>query len=416
MSTDTRPTVDTPSGNPPNPARPRRILALGVLIMMLEGWDLGALGTVGPSLLDYEPWHATDATIGMLGSVLAVGMPIGGFLAGRAADAWGHRAPVLVCLVWVSIAMMISTFAPGLAIFALGLGLTGIGIGGLTTLTVTFVADAAPARRGAFYVGAAQCGVALGGVVVAFVGRAVLPQWSFQWLFLFGALALLLIPACWYLVPNLAAGLHTREHAPLRALRSPRFRRLTVLFSTASFFVLLLVSAVAVWLPTLLVHNGHDLRSALGFTVAFNGGAIVGTLIATVIADRGWTKATILACLACASVAMLALSAAGATWLILLMSAAAGIGAFGTQNLLNAYITASYPLRLRGTALGLIMGLGRVGAIAGPAYVSAVTGTWSAPAIGFYALIVPAVIAAAFVVLIRPASQPEYSVLVSRTP
>lgn len=402
MHTEPRPMSDAAEPDPSALAGRRWLLPLGITIMLTEGWCFGALGTTAPSLLKYAPWHATTDTVGLLGGVFAAGMPLGALLAGRASDTWGRRLPVAICLLWVSVSMVITGLAPSLQIFAAGLGLTGMALGGLTTLTIAFVADSAPAEHSALHVGLAQCGVAIGGVIIPFFGRMVLPDWPFQSIFLIGALPVLLIPAC-RLIP--AAGdqlAHTEVRAPLRALRTPAVLRMTGLFAIASFFVLLLVSAVAVWLPSLLVHRGFDLRSALGITVAANIGAVAGTLAATTVASKGRAKAAILGCLGCAGVAALALSVVDSTWLVLAMAALAGVGSYGTQNMLNGYIAASYPTRMRGTALGVTIGLGRVGAVAGPVYISAVTGTFTGPTAGFYALIVPAVVAAALVALIRP--------------
>ncbi|WP_433678280.1 MFS transporter [Nocardia sp. CA-119907] len=410
MDTDREPTFDTPPGPSHRPPTRQWVLPLGVAVMLIEGWDLGTLGTIGPKLLDYQPWATTSGTIGVLGSILAAGMPLGAFLAGRAADTWGRRRPVVACLVWAALSMLISAGAPTLAVFAVGLGLTGIAIGALTALTVTFVADAAPPHRAALYVGTAQCGVALGGIIVPFVGRLVLTSWPFQSLYLVGALALVLIPFCWKVLDDNAvrheSGTRTTA-GPLQALRTIRWRRTTALFSGTSFFVLMLVSAVAVWLPTLLVQRGFDLRSALGFTIAFNGGAIVGTLAATMVADRGRTKAATAVCLLCACISLLALSVADGSWLILALSALAGVGSFGTQNLLNGYIAGSYPMRLRGSALGVTIGIGRVGAIAGPGFVGAVTGAATTSSAGFYALVVPAVAGVALLAFLPALAAPE---------
>ncbi|WP_253792451.1 MFS transporter [Nocardia amikacinitolerans] len=413
MDTDRESRLDT-SPDPSHPPQSRPwVLALGVAIMLIEGWDLGTLGTVGPKLLDYQPWATTSGTIGVLGSILAAGMPLGAFLAGRAADTWGRRKPVVAGLIWAALSMLISACAPTLVIFALGLGLTGVAIGALTTLTVTFVADTAPPHRAALYVGTAQCGVALGGIIVPFVGRLVLPSWPFQSLYLVGALALVLIPFCWKVLDD---NMIRHEPSagpiatPLRALRTTSWRRTTALFSGTSFFVLMLVSAVAVWLPTLLVQRGFDLRSALEFTIAFNGGAIVGTLAATVIADRGRTKAATVACLLCACIALLALSVAGVPWLILALSALAGVGSFGTQNLLNGYIAGSYPTQLRGSALGVTIGIGRIGAIVGPGFVAAVTGAATASGAGFYALVAPAVAGVAVLAFLPALVAPETAI------
>lgn len=391
----------------PNQRARRGALPLAIAILTVEGWDLGALGTSGPKMLATHHWGATTATLGMLGVTLSLGMPIGALLAGRATDKWGRRRPLVAGLALATIGMAISGLAPSLKMFTLGLGTTGVAVGALTILTVAFVADYAPPHRHSLHLGAAQCGVALGGLIVPFAGRVLLDRTSFQSLFLIGILTVCLIPACLFVLPRTDPAIAPAMHAPLRALREPRFLTPAALFAVTSMFVMTLVAGTAVWLPTLLVGRGFDLHSALGFTVAFNGGAIVGTLAATVFADRGAIKGTTLVCLAAACVALLALSAVGVSWMILAMAALAGAGTYGSQNLLNSFIAASFPNELRGTALGTTIGIGRIGAVVGPGYVSAVAGAFVNPAAGFYALMIPAVCGAGVLALVHAAKRPH---------
>ena len=392
----------------------RWALPLGVLILFIDGYDLFVLGTVGPSLLAYKPWGAGPPTLGLLGSVTAFGMPIGAFVAGRASDTWGRRLPLVATLAWVSLGMIVAGLAPNLTVFGLGRFLTGIGIGALTPLIVAYVADWARPHRRTLHVGLALTGIAVGGLVVAFVGRAVLPGVPFQSLFLVGAIPLLLLPVCWYAIP---AGLpdqdiavHAEDGAatgePLRELFGPRYRAATILFAVAGFFGLVLVYGASTWLPTLMVQAGYDLRSALEFAMAFNGGAILGTIAAAMIADRGHLKSSTVVCFLCAAVAMVVLSSGHARWVILLMSAVAGLGTLGTQNLVNGYVAHFYPARLRGSALGVSLGLGRFGSILGPSYVTLILVVFVVPAAGFYGFVLPAVLGAIVIAMMPAARRP----------
>lgn len=389
----------------------RWALPLGVLVLFIDGYDLFVLGTAGPSLLAYQPWHASPGTLGLLGSVTGLGMPFGAFAAGRASDTWGRRLPITVFLVWVSVCMVISGLAPNLLVFGVGRFLTGIGIGALTPLIVAYVADWCPPQRRTLHVGFALTGIAFGGVVVAFIGRAMLPELHFQWLFLMGALPLCLAPICWKVVPAQLPGrdvvtepgsVHTRQEAgkPLRELFVPGWRGATILLSVATFFGIVLVYGASTWLPTLLTRSGYDLHSALEFTVAFNAGAIIGTLAAAMVADRGFLKSSTVLCFCCAAIAMLVLSTPHARGVVLIMSAVAGLGTLGTQNLINGYVSHYYPARLRGTALGTSLGFGRIGSIVGPSYVTLVAALIIAPSAGFYGFVVPAVLGAAAIAFV----------------
>ncbi|MFG3248838.1 MFS transporter [Streptomyces sp. NPDC048187] len=400
-------------GTPTTASRSGPAVALGLVILCIEGYDLFILGAVGPSLLHHPDWDVTKSTLGLLGSLTALGMPLGSIAAGWAGDLYGRRLPMTVSLAWLSLAMLASAVAGNLALFGTTRFLTGMGIGALIPLVTAYVSEAANPARHSLQVGTATTGLAVGGIVTGVVGRALLPAWDFRTLFLFGVIPLILIPVVWRLVPaavqdrpaagDTAPAAEAEESGNrLRRLLGPRYRRSTLLFWAATFSGLVIVYGASTWLPTLMVDNGYDLSSSLEFSIAFNVGAVVGTLGAALVADRGLLKVSTIVSFLLAAVAMMALSAPQSRPLLLAASAVAGFGALGTQALVNIYVAHAHPARLRGTALGFSLGVGRVGAIVGPSYVAAVTVLIDSSRAGFYAFVVPALLGAVLIGLLRP--------------
>jgi MFS transporter, AAHS family, benzoate transport protein len=140
--------------------RSGHVLALGVLVLFIDGYDLFVLGAVGPALLQYAPWGVTPATLGLLGSVTAVGGALGAVVAGWSGDVLGRRLPMAVSVVWVAVWMALSALAPNVELFAATRLATGLGLGALIPLVVAVVAEAAPASRRSFFVGVAMTGIA----------------------------------------------------------------------------------------------------------------------------------------------------------------------------------------------------------------------------------------------------------------
>ncbi|CAM5645148.1 Gentisate transporter [Streptomyces avidinii] len=393
--------------------RPGPAVALGLVILCIEGYDLFILGAVGPSLLAHPDWYVSKSTLGLLGSLTALGMPLGSIAAGWAGDLYGRRLPMTVSLAWLSLSMLLSAVAGGVTLFAVTRFLTGMGIGALIPLVTAYVSEAATPARHSLHVGTATTGLALGGIVTGVVGRALLPEWDFRTLFLFGVIPLVLTPVVWKLVPaavqdrpardplaappNPSAGAPVDSANRLGELLTPRYRRTTLLFWAATFSGLVIVYGASTWLPSLMVSSGYDLGSSLEFSIAFNVGAVVGTLGAALIADRGHLKAATMAGFLLAAVAMITLSTPQPRPLLLLASAVAGFGALGTQALVNIFVARSHPAGLRGTALGFSLGVGRVGAIVGPSYLAAVAVLVASPRAGFYAFVVPALLGAALI-------------------
>ncbi|KAB8159448.1 MFS transporter [Streptomyces sp. 3MP-14] len=403
--------------------RPGPAVALGLVILCIEGYDLFILGAVGPALLAHPDWDVTKSTLGFLGSLTALGMPLGSIVAGWAGDLYGRRLPMAVSLAWLSGAMLLSAVADDLTLFAATRFVTGVGIGALIPLVTAYVSDAATPSRHSLQVGTATTGLAIGGIITGVVARTLLPEWDFHTLFLFGVLPLVLIPVVWRMVPAVVrdepgadappagAGPADRQEPAdstnrLATLLSPRYRTATLLFWAATFSGLVIVYGASTWLPTLMVDSGYDLGSSLEFSIAFNIGAVVGTLGAALIADRGFLKAATMVSFLLAAVAMITLSTPQPRPVLLLASAVAGCGALGTQGLVNIFVAHAHPARLRGTALGFSLGVGRVGAIVGPSYVAAATAiSWSKA--GFFAFVVPALLGAVLIGLLRVAWSPS---------
>ncbi|MFG3390691.1 MFS transporter [Streptomyces sp. WAC05458] len=404
----------------PLPAQPLCVLALAFLVLFIDGYDLFTLGTVGPELLRHGAWgrEITAGTLGMLGSATGIGMILGSAAAGRAGDRFGIRLPLVIALSVISVSMLLSALAPGLSVFVVARVLTGLGVGALAPLVGSFVTAHAPRRRRTLYIAVAMAALGLGGAASAYLGRALLPETDFRWLFAPGVLPLLLVP---FLLRSLPQRRPSAADAPgdtgpahrSRALLDQDRRRVTVLLWVASFMSIALIYSTSNWLPSVMLKAGYDLNSALEFSTAFTLGASVGTTALSLLADRGHLRVVTLAGFLLAAGALLALSTPQPRPVLLLLSALAGVGSLGTQSLVVGCMAASYPPQLIGTGMGFGLAVGRFGAIVGPSYLAAVT-TWIAsPKAGFYAFIMPAVfgaVAIAFLPRARASEQAQTQV------
>ncbi|WP_157195550.1 MFS transporter, partial [Nocardia tenerifensis] len=378
----------------PHPAR-RSVLALAFLVLLVEGYDQFAVGTVGPALLSYEPWHAGHSVMGVIGSATSLGLPFGSFAAGWAVTRWGLRRPLLFGVAWTAFTMLCGALAPTLGLFIAARFGTGIGIGLLVPLISTLVSTFAPPRHRALLLTVTLSAIAFGGTLSTLAGKFLLPHMHFQWLFLPGLLGVLLLPAIWRLAPAEAVSLAgAGGRARLREVLAPRFRYGTALFWVAAIMGLALVYSTTAWLPVTMVKAGYDVGSSFDFTIAFTLGAGFGNMALGALADRGPLREVTLGCFSLAVVALFVLSTPQPHWLLLAVSALAGIGALGAQNMVIASMASFYPAELRGAGLGLALAVGRVGAIAGPTYVGVATDLIGSPKAGFYAFMLPALIGA----------------------
>jgi sugar phosphate permease len=157
---------------------------------------------------------------------------------------------------------------------------------------------------------------------------------------------------------------------------------------------LLLVYGLNTWLPKIMEIAGYSTGDALGLLLALNLGAVTGLLVAGLISDARGNKPTVLVWFALAAVFLAGLSVRlESTVAVYVAVFLAGVFVFSAQVLVYAFVGHLYPPDVRGTALGLAAGVGRVGAIVGPFLGGALVTAGIAYPWGFYLFALAAVLA-----------------------
>jgi MFS family permease len=141
----------------------------------------------------------------------------------------------------------------------------------------------------------------------------------------------------------------------------------TAIICTAYFLVMLSFYFVLNWTPKVLVDQGLSLGAGISGAIFLNVGGIFGGLI------LGWyTRKFGLLRLAGLYMFLIFVSMAAFGYvennLVLMLTIAVIMGFFMIGSIISLYaiIGASYPVRIRNTGTGLALGIGRLGAIAGP--------------------------------------------------
>ncbi len=168
----------------------------------------------------------------------------------------------------------------------------------------------------------------------------------------------------------------------------------TVMFWLAFFSCLLMVYGLNTWLPKLMIEAGYGLNSSLGFLIALQGGAIIGTLIIARLCDKYGSKRMLVPMYASGAIALTLLGLGGNTFVIYLLVAIAGAATIGSQNIVQAYVSQYYPPYIRSTALGTASGIGRIGGMLGPLLGGFLLSISLPIHINFIAFAIPGLIAA----------------------
>jgi len=387
-----------------------RLLAICTALIIFDGYDLFSFGAVVPALLSETAWSLTVKDVGLIGSSAIAGMLIGALSAGVAADVVGRRRLMVGCSAGFAFAMGLCALAPSPTLLALFRFIAGLGLGGLLPVACALATEVAPPGRRALAYAIVQGGHPLGGVLAALLATVVVPSFGWRPMFWIGAIPLTtVVPLAWYLLPNdqpsaIAGRLSSRRtqwSVGSATVWGPGFIGSTALFCVASFAGLLEIYGLNTWLPQLMRTAGRSLGSALTFMLILNFGAVVGTILAALKADKTQAHRTVAATSFSVAAGCLALLA----WsnlpeiLAYLLAAVAGAGTIGTQTLVNAFVASRYPESARATALGWTLGVGRIGALIGPAAGGFILAGGNA-SYGFLGLAIVAAIGAGAIALV----------------
>lgn len=338
------------------------------LLVVFDGYDLIVYGTVQTTLINDTGWGLTKATAGTVGSVAFAGMLVGAILAGRISDGIGRKKAVLGCAAVFSAFTILCAVAPNAPVFAAFRFLAGIGLGGLVPSANALVAGVVPPRLRAMVATLMMSGVPIGGTIAALSGIWIIPRFGWQGMFLIAVIPLiLLLPLGVRYLPNSAPQAKTiGEKAGFSAILRAPFGGISIVFALATMATLFAWYGLGTWLPGMMQQAGYNLGSALTFALTLNLGAVLGSVLTAWAGDRFGSLPTGVVAASIAGVALLVIVSAPPVEMVYLMLVLAGIGTHGTQCLIIAAIAGHYPDRVRGTALGSALGVGRIGAVAAP--------------------------------------------------
>jgi AAHS family benzoate transporter-like MFS transporter len=394
----------------------RRLLAICTALIVFDGYDLFSFGTVVPALLSDAAWSLTTQDVGLIGSAAIAGMLIGALSAGVAADVVGRRKLMVCCSAGFAFSMGLCALAPTPSYLASFRFVAGVGLGGLIPVTCALATEVAPPGRRALAYAVVQGGHPFGGALAALLATVVVPEFGWRAMFWIGALPLVtIVPLAWHMLPDDQPSTADRKLSPRRGQWSAasatvwnsRFMWSSFLFCVASFAGLLAIYGLNIWLPQLMRTTGHSLGSALTFMLILNAGAVAGTLLAALVVDRKQAHRAVAAFSFTIAAGCLALLAWSGLPEIMAypLAALAGAGTIGTQTLVNAFVASRYPENCRATALGWTLGVGRVGALIGPAAGGFILAGGNA-AHGFFGLAIVAAVGAGAIALVPARTRP----------
>jgi MFS transporter, AAHS family, 4-hydroxybenzoate transporter len=375
------------------------LLLISFLVMMTDGFDLGAAAYAGPGIL--KEWNLNGQELGVLfSSSLAagfIGPPLFGFLS----DKFGRKRVIVGGAYVFGIFTLAAALTSSLGELIVVRILAGVALGGTLPIVVTLNNEFAPARVRATLVVLIFMGVTFGGGLPGFVAAKFMGEYGWRILFWIGGVAPLVIATILaFALPESIKFLTLRPHrrseliAQLKRLRSDlviepgthfvisgeenrsrfsmpalfegRLAVLTPLFWISNCLAVMSLYFMNQWMPTVLSTSGVPVGQAAIATTLFQfGGTLAGLISMRFLDKRGFIPVPILFACAIPIVACIGIPSLS-PYALLALVAGAGFCILGLQFGNIATEGNIYPTYIRAWGVGSNFAVGRIGGALGP--------------------------------------------------
>jgi len=375
------------------------VVALCCAANIADGFDVVSLSVAAPVLS--KQWHIDPAVLGTLFSAVAVGLVIGAFLVAPFADKVGRRPVMLGALGSLAASLLLTGAATNIWHLLALRFVTGIGLGTLVVCLNTTAAQYSSVKFRNMAMATVHIGFTLGMMLGSGIAAAVLGTGNWRTIFVAAGLlnavtftlALFILGESRdFLVrrqgpKDLAAlnRLHRRMKLPelaampprpaaaessanaIRAMLAGSMRSPTILIWIASLTYALVGYFLLNWKPTVLANAGLSPSLAAASGIITGACGAVGHLAMGLLGRRVGEGRLTAFFFSMAAVTLILFGIMPAAPIPLL--AMAGLTTFfvvGAYTGLFLVTAVMYPSAIQNTALGFVVGFGRIGAIIGP--------------------------------------------------
>jgi len=378
------------------------IVGLCLFFNMLDGFDITAMAVVASDVsADLE---LTPDRLGWIFSFALAGMMAGAMLLAPVSDVIGRRALIILSVALVGVSILFTANATTLTEFIVLRFVAGLGAGAMLACQAALAAEYSPERYRAAAVAVVTSGYPLGAMLTSVVAGVVMPEYGWRGMFWFGGgLTLVMALVAWALIPESLK--YLLERRPANALQrinvilkrigepaidalpeaatgegrrnvggnivsllSSANRRGTLILWTAFFLIFSTLYFLMSWIPKLMDDAGYDPAVGRRAFLLFNLGGVIGIYLISFLSTR-FRLTNLVFALSVASAVGMVVFAYAPRELSLLMPLILLIGILQQGGFTGLYSTAAklYPTAIRSTGIGWAIGLGRSGAVAGPA-------------------------------------------------
>jgi len=408
------------------------VLGISLVTAMFDGYDTQGIAYVAPVMA--QDLHFDRSQLGPIFSAGLLGLTLGAVFFGVLADKFGRKQMIIWPMAIFGVFSLATPLGHSVQSLIILRVLAGFGLGGTLPNVTAYVLEYSPRRMRALLVNSTGAFFAFGSIVGGTLADWLIPTFGWRSTFYVGGIVPLLfiaVVALWlpesvrYLL--LSGKAMERAAAIMRRLVPARGFTLTSRFSLEppvagitvkhlftegravptvllwlAFVMNLFILVYLInWMPTLLRQAGQPLSVAILATIWYAIGGIAGGLAMGWIADRIGSLPKVLSVgyLGAAIFIVIAAYSTQDTAMLIPAMFLTGFSINGGQPCLNTIAASYYPTAIRATGIGWALGVGRIGAVIGPAVGGIMVGAHFSVPMVILANIIPALIGAVAIVL-----------------
>ncbi len=376
-----------------------RLVVLAFLVMMTDGYDLGAAAFAGPGLI--KEWGLRGPELGvLLSSSLAAGL-FGPPLLGYLADRFGRKRVIVAGAFAFGLFSLAAVATASLNQLVVTRILAGVALAGTLPIMVSLINEFAPKNARATMVILMFSGVTFGGGIPGLIAAKFMAVHGWRILFWVGGLAPLVVAAVLlFALPEsvkyltlqpgrrdelvallqrldpalqigsatqfIISGEENKARFSLGALLEGPLAVLTPLYWVSNLVCLMVFYFINQWMPTVLSSSGVSVEQAAIATALFQFGGTAAGLLSMRFLDRvGFLPVPIL--FACGIPIVIGIGTPGLPPVALIaLVASAGFCLLGLQFGNIATEANIYPTYIRSWGIGSNFAVARIGGALGP--------------------------------------------------
>jgi len=402
------------------------VIGLCMFFNMLDGFDITAMAIVASAVS--TELQLTADRLGLIFSFALAGMMAGAMFLAPASDIIGRRKLIILSITLVGVSILFTANASSLGEFIVLRFVSGLGAGAMLACQATLAAEYSPEKYRSLSVALTTAGYPLGATMTAVVAGFIMPEYGWRGMFWFGgSVTLSMGLVAWVFIPEslkflferrpvnalgrvnkillklkkdtlaelpLITKAATRESKSfigvMRSLLAREHRVVTLVLWTTFFLCFGTLYFLMSWIPKLMEQTGYSAETGHLAFLLFNLGGVLGILTLGTMSTRWKLTNLVFVFLSLSAVCMVIFAAApNQLNLLLIVIFLMGILQQGGFTGLYAVAAKVYPTEIRSTGIGWAIGLGRSGAVLGPAAAGFLIAAGFSMSANFYIFAIP---------------------------